>query len=129
MKNCIERQCSQMFNILMFIIVVPYKKYTCKKWFTCGIGTITCDSHMIHIWFTCDSHVKHMCIFHKGCAADCMCAMFLFPIYCSDKQVRATMLFWRLRKSEDRSSRIELCWHWVKFGWDECWNRMQFKWK
>jgi hypothetical protein len=33
----------------------PYEKYTCNNphvkhmWFTCGIGTITYDSHMIHI--------------------------------------------------------------------------------
>ena len=63
---------------------VPYEKYTCKNphvkhmWFTCGIGTITCDSHVfhmwvftcvsVHMWFTCEPHVKHMCIFHKGSA-------------------------------------------------------------
>ena len=54
-----------------------YEKHTCKNphvkhmWFTCEIGTISCDSHMIHMWihmgftcgflhvfqFTCESHV------------------------------------------------------------------------
>jgi hypothetical protein len=29
-------------------------------WFTRGIGTITCDSHMIHTWTTCE--LKHIWI-------------------------------------------------------------------
>ena len=42
-------------------------------WNTCGIGTITCVSHMIHMWITCE--LKHMWITcelkHMWITCDC----------------------------------------------------------